>query len=497
MTAASVSAPGGTPVNDPHHPMSVPFRRTPLRFRWWLVGALVAMVGGFALLHAFAPGPHLPEIIREPGALTLLALILLADIYPTLPWMRGSNPFDEFVFSTPLAIAALLVYGPHAAIVFVIAGLAMTLALRMRWWRVALNTALLGVQGAAAGGVVALCWHLFGWTDRMPDAAMLPMTVLLAAVIEGLNVVLVMTAQVLAGATTPRVYLADWRSQLAIGTLDLTAPIPAVLAASQPALLPLLAVAMIAAQAGLSAVTSRTAQAGTDPLTSVPNRAYLLARLKSALAAPELGRQPVTVLLIDLDGFKQINDDLGHLIGDRVLVEVARRLEESTRSTDVVARFGGDEFAVLLTGGSGQRSAEDVAERIRAAVARPIQVAERSVQVGVTIGWALTDRPDTDPLVLLQRADARLYAAKAARPSTGAPPIQRSGGSEVPTRSSAHRGAVAWTAQSGRRSTDRSASPGAGLSWQPVWSSTRAIAPSHARPTRCAHDGAEPAATGR
>ena len=284
----------------------------------------------------------------------------------------------------------------------------------MRWWRIVLNTALWGVQGVVAAGVLALVWHSAGWADQMPEHMMIPMTILLAAVIEGLNLVLVMTSQYLAGATTPRAYLADWRSQVAIGTLDLTAPIPAALAAAQPALLPLLAVAMVAAQAGLGAVTSRTAQAGTDPLTSVPNRAYLLARLKSRLPAPEVDRHPVTVLLIDLDRFKQINDDLGHLVGDQVLVEVARRLEESTRSSDVVARFGGDEFAVLLTGGSGQRNAEEVAGRIRAAVTRPIHVAGRSVR---------------------GRGHHRLGPGRPARhgsvdaaPAGGRPPVRREGG---------------------------------------------------------------------
>jgi diguanylate cyclase (GGDEF)-like protein len=404
-----------------HNPMTAPLRRTPVRFRWWLAGCLVALVAAFSLLHAFAPGPDVPEIMRQPGALLLLALIVLADLHPALPWMRSTNPFDEFIFSTPLAIAALLVFGPHAAIMFVIAGFAMTVALGMRWWRVVLNAALWGVQGAAAAGVLAVVWATAGWDNEVPAEAMIPMTIVLAVIIEGLNIALVMTSQCLAGATTPRAYLADWRSQVAIGTLDLTAPIPAALAAAQPALLPLLAVAMVAAQAGLSAVTSRTAQAGTDPLTSVPNRAYLLARIKSRLAGTEDARDPVTVLLVDLDRFKQINDELGHLVGDRVLVEVARRLEESTRSSDVVARFGGDEFAVLLSGGSGQRNAQEVAARIRTAVARPIHLDGRSVQVGVTIGWALAEGHDTDPLALLHRADARLYAAKAARSPAPAP----------------------------------------------------------------------------
>jgi len=160
-------------------PMTVPLRGTPVRFRWWLFGCLVVLGAGFAVLHAFAPGPDLADIVREPGALLLLALILLADFYPTLPWMRDANPFDEFIFSTPLAIAALMVYGPHAAMVFVIAGLAMTLALRMRWWRVVLNTALWGVQGLAAAGVLAVIWHLLSWTDGVPGWALLPITVVM------------------------------------------------------------------------------------------------------------------------------------------------------------------------------------------------------------------------------------------------------------------------------------------------------------------------------
>ena len=121
--------------------------------------------------------------------------------------------------------------------------------------------------------------------------------------------------------------------------------------------------------------------------------------------------------MVDLDRFKQINDDYGHLAGDRVLVEVARRLEESTRSTDLVARFGGDEFAILLAGDVSGRSVDDVADRIRRAVARPIEVYDRTVLVGVSIGSAATAERGIDATGLIERADVELYRIKAARPS--------------------------------------------------------------------------------
>jgi diguanylate cyclase (GGDEF)-like protein len=301
---------------------------------------------------------------------------------------------------------------------------------------------------------------------------------------------------VLAGASTPRAYLTDWRRQVTIGTLDLTAPIPAVLAATQPGLLPLLAIAMIAALAGLRAVISRTTQAGTDPLTGVPNRAFLLGQLNARLSAHDIDRHPVMVLLVDLDRFKQINDELGHLVGDRVLVEVARRLADAMRSTDVIARFGGDEFAVLLAGGSGQPRPDEVAARIRAAVARPVEIPGRSVRVGITVGWSQADRRDTDPMALLQRADARLYAAKAARPArTGASEptgtvatgcSDGSAGTPSITRSAAPAARTGDDAPADRTAGSAAAGPG----WDPVWTG----APAGILP---AHDGGAQAASTR
>ena len=109
-------------VNESVNPMSVRLRRTPPAFRWWLAGCVAVLVASYAALYLWAPGPDLAEILREPGALILLALVVLADLYPSLPWMRESYLFDEFILSTPLSIAALMVFGPHAAAVFIVAG---------------------------------------------------------------------------------------------------------------------------------------------------------------------------------------------------------------------------------------------------------------------------------------------------------------------------------------------------------------------------------------
>jgi diguanylate cyclase (GGDEF)-like protein/PAS domain S-box-containing protein len=168
-------------------------------------------------------------------------------------------------------------------------------------------------------------------------------------------------------------------------------------------------------------VTSRTAlelelrtAAFTDPLTGLANRSRFSER--SRAAGPE-----ATVVLLDLDGFKQVNDTLGHAAGDRVLVEVADRLRAVCRDDDLVARLGGDEFVVLVAPGGRDRDAGAVAvslaDRLVVALAQPFLVADRLVSLGASAGVAqardLTG--ETDPGdALLRDADIAMYAAKAA-----------------------------------------------------------------------------------
>ena len=155
-------------------------------------------------------------------------------------------------------------------------------------------------------------------------------------------------------------------------------------------------------------------QATHDALTGLPNRALFSERAARALARARGRGGLVAVLLVDLDNFKYVNDTLGHGAGDGLLVAVAGRLRGCLRPRDTVARFGGDEFAVLLEDASGEGEAERVAGRIIGGLGEPFAVGGREVFVTPSIGVAL-DRPGRTTLEdLLRRADLALYEAKGA-----------------------------------------------------------------------------------
>jgi len=155
-----------------------------------------------------------------------------------------------------------------------------------------------------------------------------------------------------------------------------------------------------------------TYRASHDPLTGLANRAQLH-HLLDRLAAEADGRT-VAVLLIDLDGFKAVNDTAGHHAGDAVLREVAARLRGAVRPRDVVCRLGGDEFTVVLTEVTADE-AEDVRARIQTVVAEPIAFGGREYRVGASVGAAATTTDALDPDRLLHDADLAMYRVKAVR----------------------------------------------------------------------------------
>jgi len=153
-------------------------------------------------------------------------------------------------------------------------------------------------------------------------------------------------------------------------------------------------------------------QAQHDALTGLPNRLLLADRFAQALAPAAQVESPTGLLLIDLDRFKDINDSLGHHVGDALLIQVAGRLTAALRVTDTVARLGGDEFAVLLPQVDGMSGALVAAEKIRAALEPPFSVGGVELSVEASIGAVTSDQHGTDSVELLQRADIAMYAAK-------------------------------------------------------------------------------------
>ena len=156
-----------------------------------------------------------------------------------------------------------------------------------------------------------------------------------------------------------------------------------------------------------------TRQAFHDGLTGMANRALFRDRLEQALARSERSRSVLAVLLVDLDGFKQVNDSLGHDAGDQLLQAVAERFAAEIRSSDTLARLGGDEFALLVDGGH-EPYAVSVARRLLSSLAEPIWIAGRELSIGASIGIALHPGGAGRGEELLRHADVAMYAAKEA-----------------------------------------------------------------------------------
>jgi diguanylate cyclase (GGDEF)-like protein/PAS domain S-box-containing protein len=157
-----------------------------------------------------------------------------------------------------------------------------------------------------------------------------------------------------------------------------------------------------------------THQASHDGLTGLPNRTLLWQKIEAALARRQPGQPPLALLFFDLDNFKLVNDSLGHLAGDQLLVEAANRLAGDLRHGDTVARFGGDEFVVLCEEVASQEEAVRIADRLLSGLARPVQLGSDEVQVTASVGVVVTDDFRVAAESLLRDADVAMYQAKEA-----------------------------------------------------------------------------------
>ena len=149
-----------------------------------------------------------------------------------------------------------------------------------------------------------------------------------------------------------------------------------------------------------------------DALTELPNRTLFLDRMKQAMARARWHDRKVAVMFMDLDRFKTINDTLGHNVGDQILVKLTQRLAANVRTGDTVARFGGDEFAIMLDDIASEQDVSHIAKKILASLSPAIEINQRELFISASIGVSIFPVDGEDPEVVLRNADVAMYRAK-------------------------------------------------------------------------------------
>ena len=381
--------------------------RRDLAFRFYV--AVVALAG-LVLVGVASASLELETYRRiEPAFWVACLMLLLAELRPL--FTAGARDSNGHVLSTTFVFAILLRYGLDAALVVQALAVVLSDVTRAKApWRVAFNVGQFCLSWAAAAFVMRAL-------GLRPEAAELVDLVggdLLAAVAGGLAYFVVNQALVTLAVSlkTARSVTSLLRHDLAYeavtdGALLALAPLVVLALEEGVVFLPLLLPPLIAVYKVASIALEREHQALTDALTGLPNRKCFTKRTADAIEDDGCS----ALLLFDLDRFKEVNDTLGHHVGDRLLQVVAARLAEASREADTVARLGGDEFAVLLPG-MGRIEAEEAARRLLDTLSAPLELEGLLVDVWASVGVAVSPADGTDLDVLLQHADVAMYVAK-------------------------------------------------------------------------------------
>ncbi|MCW2679809.1 MAG: diguanylate cyclase/phosphodiesterase [Frankiales bacterium] len=347
----------------------------------------------------------------EPAFWAICALLVLTEVRPI--FAAGARDANGLHLSTSFVFALLLRYGlPIAILVQALATILADVAQRKAPWRTAFNIGQYSLSWSAASAVMYLVGH-----DAQVEAPLDLMTVdLLSAGLGGITYFAVNQVLV-GGAVALKTGQPMWRlirddlpyESATNGALLALSPLVAIVVERGTAFLPLLLPPLIAVYRVASISLEREHQAQTDALTGLPNRTLLTTRTAESLA--ESGEDGTALLLVDLDRFKEVNDTLGHHVGDRFLQVIAKRLAAAVRPDDTVVRLGGDEFAILLPA-TAAAAAEETARRLLDSVCAPIVLEGLQVDVDASIGIAVAPQHGTDLDVLLQHADVAMYLAK-------------------------------------------------------------------------------------
>ena len=348
----------------------------------------------------------------------LLALMLFVGELRAIPVPRGDDTTDQLTVSSTFATALVLI-GP-LGLALVVQAIAVAVSDRVsglprRVMLFNIGQYLLTLSATRIAFCLATDHDLFSLSTSF-HAKDIPAALLASAVYFCVNNGLVATVVALdGGVPILRVLGEDVRFQLATSSILLgLAPVAAHVGTFSVFMLPLLVLPILGVHSNARMSLRRQHEAMHDSLTDLPNRELLRRRAQKALASAD-ATHPVAVMLIDLDHFKEINDTMGHHVGDMVIREVAKRLSDIAGEHVTVARLGGDEFAVLLADIEGRESAGQVAADLSVRLREPVVVDSVRLGVQASVGIAIAPEDADSFETLLKRADIALYRAKSNR----------------------------------------------------------------------------------
>ena len=398
-------------------------RRPPTGLRR-LVGAVIAepalrfaipvILAGAVLLAEFAISGRFALLADPPLAFIVLGLLTVVTEQTSLRVSRRSDD-SRLSASSMFAFTVLVVFGPGPAVFAFCAGVLFEdVKRRAAPVKLAFNQAQYALSMSGAALVLGLLSDLPAAAGAPPlTFADTPAVALAALTLVTINHLLSGTVCALATGVPVRRQMAGWQGAMVIidGAQMAFAPIVVVVADYSLGLVPLLGLPFFALVLSTREADRRRHDAMHDSLTGLANRALFGASVEEELARSRHTGAGVTVLLLDLDGFKEINDALGHGQGDVVLRGVADRLREVVREDDLVARLGGDEFGILARDLDRGDEPDALARRVRARLEEPLVVAGLRLAAGASVGIAVA-RAGEDAEALVRRADVAMYLAK-------------------------------------------------------------------------------------
>ncbi|NEC40421.1 bifunctional diguanylate cyclase/phosphodiesterase [Streptomyces sp. SID8016] len=402
------------------------------------VGAVVVVIAALLLAVGSYRTVQRGDALFPDGAVGWSFAVLTGIIVGHLVALGRDRWWGGTGSGAALTLAVLLLYGWLPAVLVSLAVVVLVgTARRHRWWQGLLHGGvdMLGIAAAAlvlaAFGEVPTVeepWRPLDW-----GVAAVPELLLTASTYLLVTRVLLWYAQAPHNGGLPTIARTAMLRQglVAVALLGL-APLICAVAMSMPVLLPLFAVPLIALDSTLWIARARAEEQLRDPLTGLPNRQWLLERTWSALEDAESIGTRSALVLIDLDRFRAVNDTLGHLAGDRLLLQIAERLRLALPRGAEAARLGGDEFAVLLPHTDSTTSAQQVARHLVAELSSPLDLDGLTLVLEASAGVAVYPDHSLDAEGLLRRADVAMYQAK--RDRTGVEVYESKRDSNTPDR---------------------------------------------------------------